>query len=144
MLYPTLTNGTVRSVKNHAHAPPHTLLSDKTTTPPSNHKLFETNYTPGMGATRLRPTVTESHVDALTVDQPSRLRVIAKALTPITSRTQENKIDCPWCLRTAPTRGAQQDVWPHGTRALRKYLEISKRSPENAVSIQALICAHLR
>ena len=51
--------------------------------------------------------------------QPSRLRVIAKACTPQSSR---NIIHCPWCTRTATTGAHQKYVWPHGTSALKKYL----------------------
>ena len=89
-----------------------------------------------MGATRLRPTETESHVDALTADQLSRLRVIAKACTPQTSRTNRQNASCPWFLRTATTRGAQQYVRPHGTSALRKHLGFQTNS--------SIRCQHAR
>ena len=51
--------------------------------------------------------------------QPSRLRVIAKACTPQTSR---NIIHCPWCFRAATAGAHQKFVWPHGTSTLRKDL----------------------
>ena len=80
-------------------------------------KLFE-NFTHRQWEPRDSAPPKRSH-KLMYSRQPSRLRVIAKACTPQTSR---KTIHCPWCSRTATTGAHQKYVWPHGTSALRKDL----------------------
>ena len=101
-------NGTVRSVTHEAHAP-QALQWDKTTTSSSSHEMFKT-YTHREWEPRGSSPPKRSHT-LMHLHQPSRLRVLAKACTPKTSRTHDT-FDCPWCFRTATT-GAHSSVSGH-------------------------------
>ena len=105
----------------HAYAP-QTLRKDKTTIPPSSHKIVPTIYTQKEWEPRDSAPHKRSHVDALRSTYCSRLRVIAKACTPKTSRTH-NTFDWPSCLKTATTRSA-----PAACVATRNYCSSSRKS----------------